>query len=266
MASSSKKRLDVLLVERGLAGSRAKAQALILAGRVRVPGHPTLKPGSTFEPDVELHVREAPAYASRGGLKLAEALDVFQIDVAGKVALDVGASTGGFTDVLLQRGATRVYAVDVGYGQLDYRLRVDPRVVVMERTNIRLLNTLPERPMICTIDVSFISLRLVLPAVAQLIDPVADTIALVKPQFEAGRHLVGRGVVRSPGVWRQVLVGLASWLRGHDWRLVGLIASPVTGAAGNVEFLAHLRRGAGEASVDALVEPALAQAQALAAR
>lgn len=260
MPSPGKKRLDVLLVERGLASSRERAQALILAGQVSVAGRPAAKPGDAYRADVDLDVRPSDEFVGRGALKLARALDAFTIDPAGRIALDVGASTGGFTDLLLRRGAARVYAVDVGYGQLDYRLRSDPRVVVMERTNIRHLASLPERPSLAAIDVSFISLRLVLPAVAGLLAHGADVVALVKPQFEAGRGAVGRGVVRDAAVWACVLTDLAEWLVANGWTLRGLVVSPLKGASGNVEFLAHLRRGPAAPSANALVEAALAEA------
>jgi 23S rRNA (cytidine1920-2'-O)/16S rRNA (cytidine1409-2'-O)-methyltransferase len=236
-----RRRLDALLVERGAAESRQRAQAMILAGEVSVAGYPSLKPGSQVAADAILELRAAPRYVSRGGLKLERALDAFQIDVTGRIALDVGASTGGFTDVLLQRSVSRVYAVDVGYGQLDYRLRSDPRVTVLDRTNIRYLQELPERPNLCVIDVSFISLRLVLPSVRALLAPGADIVALVKPQFEAGRGAVGRGVIRSPLVWRRVLEDLDGWLAASGWTIQDLEVSPVRGASGNVEFLAHVR-------------------------
>ncbi len=239
MPGSTKKRLDLLVVERGLAESREQARALILAGAVRVDSRPVDKPGQTFPTSVTISVERRLPFVSRAGLKLAHALRAFGVDVTGLVAVDVGASTGGFTDCLLQAGARKVYAVDVGYGQLDWRLRQDPRVVVMERTNIRYLEKLPERPDIATVDVSFISLRLVLPAVVRILKPGGRIIALIKPQFEAGRQQVGKGgVVRDPAVHRQVLESLAAWLREQGLALQGLAASPIKGPAGNVEFLA----------------------------
>jgi 23S rRNA (cytidine1920-2'-O)/16S rRNA (cytidine1409-2'-O)-methyltransferase len=196
-------------------------------------------------------------YVSRGGLKLAAALDAWRLDVAGAVALDVGASTGGFTDVLLQRGARRVYALDVGHGQLHYRLRRDPRVVVMERTNVRRLEALPEPPDLATVDVSFISLRLALPPVFRVVAPAAPIVALVKPQFEAGRHQVGKGgVVRDPAIHEQVLRALVAWSRAAPWRLVAAIPSPIRGPAGNVEFLSLWRR-AGDPADEAELARAL---------
>lgn len=237
-------RLDNLLVERGLAESRSKAQALLLAGSVRVNGQPASKPGTLVDAAAEVELTATLPYASRGGYKLAHALDSFGLSPQGLAALDVGASTGGFTDVLLQRGAARVYAVDVGYGILDYRLRSDPRVVSLERTNIRYLEALAAPAECAVIDVSFISLRLVLPAVRRLAAPGAWVVALVKPQFEAGAGQVGKGgVVRDPAVHRVVLreaLGAAAEL-GLTPR--GLVESPITGPAGNREFLAWLQEG-----------------------
>lgn len=234
-------RLDVALADRGLAESRERAQGLILAGRVRIDGRPARKAGQLVDGGTVLSVDQPEPYVSRGGYKLAHALDRFGIDPAGLVVVDVGASTGGFTDVLLQRGAVRVYAVDVGRGQLHWRLRNDPRVVAMEGTNIRHLESLPERPRLATVDASFISLRLVLPPLARLLEPGSSIIALVKPQFEAGRAEVGRGgVVRSEAVHRSVLDRLAEWLPTGGFCLGGLEASPIRGPAGNAEFLAWL--------------------------
>jgi len=236
-----KRRLDVLLVERGLVESRERAQSLIRAGAVLVDDQPVDKPGARVPANAHLRLRETLPYVSRGGLKLQAALDAFAIDVTGLVAVDVGASTGGFTDCLLQRGAARVYAVDVGYGQLAWSLRQDPRVVVMERTNIRYLEALPERVDLATVDVSFISLELVLPAVVRLLKPGGRIIALIKPQFEAGREQVGKGgVVRDPGVHRAVLHRVLTWAAHQGMILLGLIRSPLEGPAGNVEFLAYL--------------------------
>jgi len=245
--------LDVLLVKRGLAESRTQAQALILAGQVQVDDRPpsALRPGTRLPVDAEIAVEAGLPYVSRGGLKLTHALDAFAVPVAGRVCLDVGASTGGFTDCLLQRGAARVYAVDVGYGQLAWELRQDPRVVVLDRTNIRYLESLPEPISLAAIDVSFISLRLVLPAVLRLVDATTDVILLIKPQFEAGRSQVPRGgVVRDPAVHRQVLVDVLAFAQGLGLTVRGLVPSPITGPAGNREFLAWLARGAGEAGID----------------
>jgi 23S rRNA (cytidine1920-2'-O)/16S rRNA (cytidine1409-2'-O)-methyltransferase len=239
-------RLDQLLLERGLAESRAKAQALILAGRVFSSGKRLDKPGQGVAGDIELSVR-APgaAYVSRGGIKLAHGLDHFGIDPAGAVALDIGASTGGFTDVLLRRGAARVYAVDVGHGQLDWRLRNDPRVVVLERTNVRHLNReqVPERADLVVCDVSFISLALALPAALALARDDATLVALIKPQFEVGKGQVGKGgVVRDPALHEQVCARIARWLEDEQgWRVLGVTASPITGPKGNREFLIAAR-------------------------
>ncbi|GIV97108.1 MAG: TlyA family rRNA (cytidine-2'-O)-methyltransferase [Herpetosiphonaceae bacterium] len=255
----AKQRLDVLLVERGLAESRAKAQALILAGAVLVNGQVRTKAGELIAPEVAVEVRAALPYVSRGGLKLAHALDVFGIDVSGLKALDVGACTGGFTDVLLQLGAARVYAIDVGYGQLDWRLRQDERVVVLERTNIRHLEALPDGTLAdCgAVDVSFISLRLVLPAMQRLLKPDGWIVALIKPQFEAGPEQVGKGgIVRDPRVHREVLRDVLSFAKERGMRPAGLVRSPIQGAEGNIEFLAWLRqdRDAPELDWEAAIE------------
>jgi len=232
-----KKRLDVLLVERGLAESRAQAQALVLAGRV--PGH--AKPGDQVDEQAELAVDSPPRYVSRGGQKLANALDELGIDPAGLDCLDVGASTGGFTDVLLQRGARRVVALDVGYGQLHERLRSDPRVTVLERVNARDLDALPFAPQLVVCDVSFISVRKVLPSVLRLAEPGWQALVLVKPQFEAGRSDVRRGgVVRNPEVHRRVLREVAE--AGVEWGAepAGVVDSGLPGPKGNREFFLHL--------------------------
>jgi 23S rRNA (cytidine1920-2'-O)/16S rRNA (cytidine1409-2'-O)-methyltransferase len=237
-----KQRLDVALVERGLAPSREKARALILAGDVRVGGQTETRAGATVTPETAVEVEQPARFVSRGGEKLEHALAAFCIDVSGRTALDVGASTGGFTDCLLQRGAAKVYAVDVGYGQLDQRLRKDARVVSMERTNIRDLETLPETPAVATIDASFISLTKVLPRVVELVRPGADVVALVKPQFEAARGEVDRrGVVRDPLVHAAVLGRLALWCADRRLRIRGLTTSPLLGPAGNREFFLWLR-------------------------
>jgi len=232
-----KKRVDVLLVERGLAESRAQAQALVLAGRV--PGY--AKPGTAVDETAELAVTEPPRFVSRGGEKLAHALDAFGVDSAGRDCLDVGASTGGFTDVLLQRGASRVIALDVGYGQLHERLRADPRVTVLERTNVRALRELPFAPELVTCDVSFIGLRTALPPALALAAPRWEAVVLVKPQFEAGRAEVGKGgVVRDPEVHRRVLREVAE--AALDWQAepVGVVDSGLPGPKGNREFFLHL--------------------------
>ncbi len=255
-----KERLDALLVQRGLAESRTQAQRMIEAGAVRVAGQVVDKPGTRVEAEAGIVVEAKPQFASRGGLKLDAALEAFAVQVTERVALDVGASTGGFTDVLLRRGATRVYAVDVGYGQLAWTLRQDSRVVVMDRVNIRYLESLPEPIDLTVIDVSFISLRLVLPVVAKLSRPGADVVALIKPQFEVGKGQVGKGgVVRDPALHSSVLHGTLTWAAENGFAPLGLIRSPVVGPAGNVEFLAHLVVGApSTADIDALVRAALA--------
>ena len=231
-----KKRLDVLLVERGLAESRAQAQALVLAGLV--PGYE--KAGQQVEESAELTVQAPPPYVSRGGEKLAHALDAFGIDPAGRDCLDVGASTGGFTDVLLQRGAHRVVALDVGRGQLHPRLREDPRVTVLERMNARELRELPFAPEVVTCDVSFISLRKALPPALDLAAPDWQAVVLVKPQFEAGRGETQRGVVRDPEVWRRVLRETASAALAWKAQVVGVVDSGLPGPKGNREFFLHL--------------------------
>jgi 23S rRNA (cytidine1920-2'-O)/16S rRNA (cytidine1409-2'-O)-methyltransferase len=231
-----KKRLDVLLVERGLAESRAQAQALVMAGLV--PGHS--KPGEQVDEAASLEVEQPPPYVSRAGHKLAHALDVFGVDPAGRDCLDLGASTGGFTDVLLQRGAARVIALDVGHGQLHARVRADPRVVVMERVNARSLTELPFAPQIVTCDVSFISVRVALPPALALAAPGWQALVLVKPQFEAGRAEVPKGVVRDPGVQRRVLREVAEASAGWRARVAGVVDSGLPGPKGNHEFVLHL--------------------------
>jgi 23S rRNA (cytidine1920-2'-O)/16S rRNA (cytidine1409-2'-O)-methyltransferase len=240
-----------LLVERGLAETRSRAQALVLAGKVRVGDGDAVrldrKPGDLIAADTSLAVTEPAPYVSRGGHKLAAALDAFEIDPAGRVALDVGASTGGFTDVLLQRGATRVYALDVGRGQLAESLRRDPRVVSMERTNARELTaaTLPEPIGIATIDVSFISLDLVVGPVAATLAPDGSIVALVKPQFEVGRALVGKGgVVRDPVARRGAVEQVRAWAGANGFAAGADVESPITGPAGNVEYLLLLHTAA----------------------
>ncbi len=233
-----KQRLDLLLVVRGLAESRNLAKRLLMAGQVRVNGRLALKASEMVDPLAELAVDAGPPYVSRGGDKLAAALATFGLRVEGRVCADVGASTGGFTDCLLQNGARRVYAIDVGHGILHWRLRTDPRVVVMERTNARHLETLPECIGLATVDAAFISLRLLLPVVAGWLEPDGEVIALVKPQFEAGRSLVGRGgVVRDPAVHRGVLTQVIEASAGLGLKARGLIRSPLIGPKGNVEFL-----------------------------
>jgi 23S rRNA (cytidine1920-2'-O)/16S rRNA (cytidine1409-2'-O)-methyltransferase len=244
----SKQRADQLLVEQGLAESRAKAHALILAGLVTCAGRRVDKPGEQLAADavLELKGRDHP-WVSRGGIKLAHALDHFRISVEGKIALDIGASTGGFTDVLISRGAKRVHAVDVGHGQLAWKLRQDPRVVVHERLNARYLTRahIDEHVDVITCDASFISLAAVLPAPLTLAADRAELVALVKPQFEAGREHVGkRGVVRDAVVQREVCEHAAAWIAAQPgWTVVGIVDSPILGPEGNREFLLYARRG-----------------------
>jgi 23S rRNA (cytidine1920-2'-O)/16S rRNA (cytidine1409-2'-O)-methyltransferase len=237
-------RLDQLVVDRGLAPSRERARALILAGLVSVAGQPATKAGTAVaaDADVALLAPDHP-YVGRGGLKLAHALDTFLITVAGRDALDIGASTGGFTDVLLQRGATRVVALDVGHGQLDWRLRSDARVVVIERFNARHLTLadIPSPVDIIVIDVSFISLRQILSTIPPLLRRGGDVIALVKPQFEAGRDEVRKGIIRDPEVHARVVREVSAAAREVGLNPVASTASPITGAKGNVEFLLHLK-------------------------
>jgi len=232
-----KKRLDVLLVERGLAESRTQAQALVLAGRV--PGY--AKPGMQVDETAELLVSTLPRYVSRGGEKLAHALDAFDVDPADRDCLDVGASTGGFTDVLLQRGAARVAAVDVGYGQIHERLRGDPRVVVLDRTNVRELPELPFAPGLVVCDVSFISIRLALPPALARAEPGWEAVVLVKPQFEAGRAEVGKGgVVRDVAVRRRVVQEIVESALAWEGETVGVVDSGLPGPKGNREVFLHL--------------------------
>jgi 23S rRNA (cytidine1920-2'-O)/16S rRNA (cytidine1409-2'-O)-methyltransferase len=242
-----RERLDKLLVDRGLAVSRERARALIMSGVVRVGGEVETKPGTLLDARAEIALREADhPYVSRGALKLVRGLDEFAIDPTGVVALDIGASTGGFTDVLLRRGAARVYAIDVGYGQLAWSLRQDARVVVLERQNARAMDLalVPEPCDLAVIDVSFISLQLVLPRVRELLRPPADKpiVALVKPQFEVGREHVGKGgVVRDEVARRGAVEKIRSWADGHGFVAGGDVESPITGPAGNVEYLLLLR-------------------------
>ena len=239
-----KKRLDVLLTERMFADTRSKAQAIIMSGNVYVNGQKADKPGVSYEETVEIEVRGAACpYVSRGGLKLEKALRDFGVKPEGYVCSDSGASTGGFTDCLLQQGASKVFAIDVGYGQLDWKIRSDPRVVVMERTNIRYVT--PEQfgePLdLSVIDVSFIGLEIVLPTIKTLLKPTGQVLCLIKPQFEAGKENVGKkGVVRDPGVHRMVLDRFVSLVDGLGFKILGLTFSPVKGPEGNIEFLGHL--------------------------
>ena len=240
-----KKRLDVLLVEQGYADSRTKAQAIIMSGMVYVDGQKADKPGVSYEEHVSIEVRGAACpYVSRGGLKLEKALRDFGVNPTGYVCSDSGASTGGFTDCLLQQGASKVFAIDVGYGQLDWKIRSDPRVVVMERTNVRYVTPeqLGEPLDLSVIDVSFISLRIVLPVIKTFLKPDSgQVLCLIKPQFEAGKDKVGKkGVVREPGVHQEVLDDFVTLTKETGFTILGLTFSPVKGPEGNIEFLAHL--------------------------
>jgi 23S rRNA (cytidine1920-2'-O)/16S rRNA (cytidine1409-2'-O)-methyltransferase len=241
----AKQRLDVVLVDRGLAPSRERARALILAGEVTVDGQVVSKAGAPVARDAQVVLaRPDHPYVGRGGLKLAGALDAFAIDPRGRRALDVGASTGGFTDVLLQRGAESVVALDVGRAQLDWRLRTDARVIVREGVNARALTSadVPHRVSLATIDVSFISLKHILPALPPFLDPGADVVALVKPQFEAGREQVGRhGIVSDPAVHDAVVARVTEYAAACGLARIAMTPSPITGATGNQEFFLHLR-------------------------
>lgn len=239
-----KKRLDVLLVEQGYADSRTKAQSIIMSGNVYVEGQKADKPGTSFDENVSIEVRGATCpYVSRGGLKLEKALRDFGVDPTGYVCSDSGASTGGFTDCLLQKGAKKVFAIDVGYGQLDWKIRSDPRVVVMERTNVRYVTPeqLGEQLDLSVIDVSFISLRIVLPVIKTFLKENGQVLCLIKPQFEAGKEKVGKkGVVRDPLTHKEVLDDFVNTVKDLDFTILGLTFSPVKGPEGNIEFLAHL--------------------------
>jgi 23S rRNA (cytidine1920-2'-O)/16S rRNA (cytidine1409-2'-O)-methyltransferase len=269
-----KVRLDQLVHQRGLTPSREQARRLIMAGEVLVDGQVVDRPAAPVAEAARLDLKARPRFVSRGGEKLEAALERFGLDVAGRVCADLGASTGGFTDVLLQRGAARVYAIDVGHGILDYRLRTNPRVVVMEKTNARYLTALPEPVHLVTIDASFISLKLLLPvAKGWLASSIPDQLpvtkyqlpsllALIKPQFEAGRQQVGKGgIVKDPAVHRQVLTEVLAWAAANDLPPAGLMRSPIKGTQGNVEFLAWLRPGAAPAfDVQAAIEAVVGQA------
>ena len=246
-----KKRLDILLCEKGLVDSRQKAQAVIMAGEVFVNGQRASKAGAATDEGAALELRgkNTLRYVSRGGLKLEKAMVCFPIRLEGKIAADIGASTGGFTDCMLQNGAARVYAVDVGYGQLAWQLRSDPRVVCLERTNARYLTReqVPEALDFASVDVSFISLRLILPALRALLSRSGEAVCLVKPQFEAGRELVGKkGVVRDPAVHLAVLEQFLRHAQETDFTVKGLTFSPIRGPEGNIEYLGYLTAGGGE--------------------
>lgn len=260
----NKERLDLLVVNRGLARSRSVAQRLIYAGEVFVDGVLVDKPGTQVPEDAEITLKAKPRFVGRGGEKLAAALDRFPVPVKGGVAADVGASTGGFTDCLLQYGACKVYAIDVGYGQLAWTLRQDSRVVVMERVNARYLDALAEPVDLIVSDVSFISLRLIYATAVGWLKPGGDVVSLIKPQFEAGREKVGKGgVVRDPAVHREVLEAVADSMAAFKLGLQGLMVSPLMGPAGNVEFLGWWRLDAEPVDRDAEVARALGEAEAL---
>ena len=247
-----KERLDILVTQKGLAASREQARTSIMAGEIFVNGVREDKPGDRFEEDAEIvfHGKTLP-YVSRGGLKLEKALQVFPLDLKEKVCLDIGASTGGFTDCMLQNGAAKVFAVDVGYGQLAYKLRTDERVVCMEKTNVRYLTPeqLGEAADFASVDVSFISLKLVLPALYPLLKDAAELVCLVKPQFEAGREKVGKkGVVRDPAVHREVLEEVTAFAASQHYTVLDLAYSPIKGPEGNIEYLMYLKKNDGEES------------------
>lgn len=261
-----KVRLDVLLTERGLAESRSQAQKFVMAGQVRVNGQMVVKPATVFPGDVEISIDLGPRYVSRGGEKLEPALKAFHLDdLQGATCVDVGVSTGGFTDCLLQHGAGKVYAVDVGYGVLHWKLRNDPRVVVMERTNARYVENFPDPIWLVTIDASFISLEILLPPVKKWLAGGGEVAALIKPQFEAGRAEVSRGdgVIHDPQVHHQVLEKILEFAQSQGFAVCGLIRSPLKGPKGNIEFLVHLRYPAQpqetgrQAGLQALIDAAL---------
>ncbi len=261
-----KKRADVLLVERGLAATRSEARRLIEAGRVRANGQVVVKAGTPLRPDAALEVLPGPRFVSRGGEKLAAALQAFPLPVEGAVTADVGASTGGFTDCLLQHGARRVYAIDVGRGQLHWKLRQDPRVVVMEGINARYITALPEPVRLITTDVAFISLTKLWPVFPGWLEPTGgEGIALVKPQFEVGRKAAarGKGVVRDPALWRAALEKVLQAAYAQGYAALGLIPSPILGPKGNVEFLLHWRYPGAERLNAAQIERVLQAARAL---
>ncbi len=248
-----KQRIDLLLVERGLAESRNRAQRLVMAGEVRVNGEMVHKSSTKVAVDAKIDVMQRPKYVSRGGKKLAAAIEAFNVDVSGKVCADVGASTGGFTDCLLQNGAEKIFAIDVGYGVLHWKLRNDPRVVVMERINARYLDNLPEPVSLVTIDASFISLALLLSTVKDWFDGNnGQVIALIKPQFEAGRKAAARyaGVIKDEAVHKKVIEEILESAAALGFTPVGLISSPIKGPKGNVEFLVDLRLESGRGNGD----------------
>lgn len=243
-----KQRLDVVVHERGLAATRAKARGMIMAGEISVDGEVVDKPGTRVNPEARLELKQKPRFVSRGGDKLAGALADFAFDVSGRICADVGASTGGFSDCLLQNGASRIYAIDVGYGHLDYTLRQDSRVIVLERTNARYLEHLAEPVNLVVVDASFISLRLLLPVIKGWLMPQADVITLIKPQFEAGKKDVGKGgVVKDPAVHRRVLEEILAFAIDQGFTVRGLTRSRIKGPAGNIEYLAWFHYGGSQA-------------------
>ena len=258
---AGRERLDEAVVRLDLAPTRSKARALIMAGDVLVNDGPVLQAGYQLKPDDAVSLKSKPRFVSRGGEKLDHALEAFGIDVTGFTCADLGASTGGFTDCLLQRGASRVYAVDVGYGQIDQRLRDDERVIVQERVNARYLESLPEPVDIVVIDVSFISLSLIFPVAGKLLKPNGACVPLVKPQFEAGRKEVGKGgVVRDPVVHRRVLAAVAGYAGEHGFGIAGIVQSPISGPAGNIEFLMHLiAGGATDQEINAMIDEVMTE-------
>ena len=262
-----KKRLDVLMVERGLADSREKATTCIMAGEVFVDGQREDKAGSVFSEDAVIEYRgQKLRYVSRGGLKLEKALEVFPVDLKDKVCMDIGASTGGFTDCMLQNGAGKVYSIDVGYGQLDWKLRTDDRVVCMEKTNFRYLKPedIGEEPEFASCDVSFISLSKILPAAYDILSTDGEMVCLIKPQFEAGREKVGKhGVVRDPAVHEEVIVNVFGFTREQGFKICGLDHSPIRGPEGNIEYLMYLsktKEGYLQEEADALIKKVVEKA------
>lgn len=260
---TEKKRLDVLLVDLGLAESREKAKAVIMAGQVYVDNQKADKPGTIYPSAVQVEVRgPVMPYVSRGGLKLEKAIQTFDLSLKGKTAMDIGASTGGFTDCMLQNGAVKVYSVDVGYGQLAWKLRTDSRVINLERTNIRYVTQqqVPDPIDFVSVDVSFISLKLVLPVAKELMKENAQAVCLIKPQFEAGRENVGKkGVVRDPAVHIQVIRQVAEFVKEIGFSILGLTFSPVKGPEGNIEYLLYIQKGLTEESNELLIEEQVKQ-------
>ena len=258
-----KERLDVLLVNRGLATSREKAKAIIMSGIVYVDGQKEDKAGSNFQEEVKIEVRgNTLKYVSRGGLKLEKAMNNFGVTLENKICMDVGSSTGGFTDCMLQNGATKVYAVDVGHGQLDWGLRNDPRVVCMEKTNIRYVtpDQIEDKVDFASIDVSFISLTKVFPAVKELLTSVGEIVCLIKPQFEAGREKVGKkGVVRDINVHREVIKKVTDFALEMDFKLLNLDFSPIKGPEGNIEYLLYITKDNSKESIDVDIDGVVAQ-------